>query len=112
MQLYQGRNTTKTKATGTIETDTRTSGDYEHGQDNFHQSFGQDGFQLYQGENTTKTKATGGIETDTRTSGDYEHGQDNFQQSENKGGTRINQDGIVSDLVKKYQDGICDFQQS
>ena len=53
----------------------------------------------------------GGIETDTRTSGDYEHSQDNFQQSENKAGTKIDQDGIEADLVKKYQDGICDFQQ-
>ena len=53
----------------------------------------------------------GGIETDTRTSGDYEHSQDNFQQSENKAGTKIDQDGIETNLVKKYQDGICDFQQ-
>ena len=32
-QLHQDENTTKTKATGGIETDTRTSGDYKHGQD-------------------------------------------------------------------------------
>ena len=33
-QLHQDESTTKTKATGGIETDTRTSGDYKHGQDN------------------------------------------------------------------------------
>ena len=108
---------TKTKATGGIKTDARTSGNFEHGQDDF-QTKDTGGIYTdtrtdgnFEFENTTKTKATGRIETDTRTSGDYEHGQNNFQQSENKARTRIDQEGIETDLVRKYQDGICDFQR-
>ena len=62
-QIHQDESTTKTKATGGIETDTRTNGDHEQGQDNF---------QLHQDEDKTKDRI-----------GDFQQGQDgisNLQQ--------------------------------
>ena len=62
-QPHQDENTTKTKATGGIETDTRTNSDHEQGQDNF---------QLHQDEDKTKDRI-----------GDFQQGQDgisDFQQ--------------------------------
>ena len=66
---------------GGIKTDARTGVDYEHGQDDF---------QLYQDE----VKSKDGI-------GDFRGTGDNHHQSENKAGTRIDQDGSETDLVKK-----------
>ena len=50
-QLDQDGITTETKATGRIETDGMTCGDFE---------FCQDGLKLYQDEIMTETKARGG----------------------------------------------------
>ena len=134
-QIHQDESTTKTKATGGIETDTRTNGEHEQGQDNYQRqqeedktkdrigdfqqtrtgsatsdssfsSFGQDCTQIHQDESTTKTKATGGIETDTRTNGDHEQGQDNFQLHQDEDKTKDR----IGDF-QQGQDGISDFQQ-
>ena len=83
-QIHQDESTTKTKATGGIETDTRTNGDHEQGQDNF---------QLHQEEDNTKD----GI-------GDYKGTGNKLHQAENKAGTRIK-------TGDQDQDGISDFQQ-
>ena len=85
LQTHQDESTTKTKATGGIETDSRTSGDHEQGQHNS---------QIHQEEDITKDgigDQMGGNETDTRTSGDHEQGQDNFQLHRDEDNTK---DGI------------------
>ena len=70
-QLHQDENTTKTKATGGIETDTRTSGDHGHGQDNFqhHQDEDntEDGIGDYKGAATTSKGRTTSSSTRMRT---------------------------------------------
>ena len=95
-QLHQDENTTKTKATGGIETDTRTSGDHGHGQDNFqlHQdednTEDQHNSQIHQEEDITKDRIgdqMGKNETATRTSGDHElHQDENTTKTKATGG--------------------------
>ena len=67
-----GQDDFQNKATSGIETDGRTDGDLE---------FGQDRFQLYQDEISTETKAMGWIESDARTGGYFGHGPDYFSST-------------------------------